>query len=117
MGADSFLVASDAEHEKYTVELGKRCGNFCRPGEKVTTRGCLTKHGYLRLCEYKDMYSGTGDFVVDLSQGALFARCGSVLPSVCTSSIFYSLSRGRFFMPADIEASQGWPAVWAHTTT
>lgn len=114
MNVDSFLVATDEEHDRHTAELAKLQRNFARGGKMLTPRACMTKATYQRLLAYEKVYAArpphepTG-FVVDLSQNLTMARCGSILLAATTSSSFFSISRRRFFTTTDLQCSQGRP--------
>jgi site-specific DNA-cytosine methylase len=114
LDGDVLLLSSEEEHMSYKQELAKKQGNFARLGEDLSPSACMTPVAFNRFKVYesyhKQRLSQTA-YIADISQtvDATRKRVGEILPAACTSSAFYSFTAQRFFTPADLKISQGWP--------
>jgi hypothetical protein len=110
---DIFLVSSTAELEMAMDEMAKAQGNYRRTDEAVDLRTSLTPCGHKRWAGFQQDFKLKGSpwYIGDISQNSeKRKRSGQILPAICTTSVFYSFSKDRLFLPKDVMRSQGWPA-------
>lgn len=114
--ADVFLAtaSSTLEEKNFRAELAKGQGNFAPEGGCLPVQACMTPAAFKRLAAHQQKYAEMAQkpacFVADLSRNCdSRSRCGSILPAACASSVFFSLTKDRFFTPSDMLIAHGWP--------
>ncbi|CAE7180491.1 unnamed protein product [Symbiodinium microadriaticum] len=96
---------------KRGLHLPEKCTDAMVPAEKILAPGSADS-----LQKYRELWMALppdSDMarccIVDLSQSMERKRMSALVPTLLSSTLLYSLTRERFFVKHDLEASQGFP--------
>ena len=98
---------------KRGLHLPEKCTGVVVPAEKILAPGAAEA-----LQKYKELWMASppdSDMarccIVDLSQSMERKRMSALVPTLLSSTVLYSLTKQRFFVKHDLEASQGFPVA------